>query len=171
MPKETPAEQGVPAVYLNPENGNFRTGMDARLKSDLVNSALGLITEANPGAALHVFDEDTALEILKKRDWTSFLDRKREIVEAREASKKANAEKREAEARERAVEKERKDAEKAAAKEAADAEKAAKKAEADAKKAETKATSGKSSGGSSKTDQLRAQREAKAEAAAAAASE
>lgn len=177
MPKENAKDQGFPDVYLA-ENGNFRTGMDARAKSDLINSALGLITKENPGAALYVFEEDEAMELIKKREWESFYERKQEIVEAREKEKAANAEKREAEARERAAAKEKKDAEKAAAKEAKEAEKAAAKAEADAKKeAEREAagedgSSGKSSGksgGSSKTDQARAQREAKAEEAAAAA--
>jgi hypothetical protein len=163
MAKETAKDQGVPEIYLG-ESGNFKIGMDARLKSDLVNSALGLITKEEPGDSLMVFSEAEATKLLQARGWTGFLDRKREIVEAKAAAKAANAEKREAAARERAAEKERKDAEKAAAKEAKDAEKAAAKAEADAKKAESgsKASSSKASSSGSKTDQMRAQREAQA---------
>jgi hypothetical protein len=165
MAKETAKDQGVPEVYLNEETGTFRIGMDARLKSDLVNSALGLITKDDPGDSLMIFDEKEAVELLEKREWTGFLDRKREIVETKAARKAENEAKREEAARERAEAKAAKEAEKEAERQrkaeekaAADAAKAEKAA---ASKASTKASTSK---GTSKTDQLRAQREAQAAA-------
>lgn len=163
MAKETAKDQGVPEIYLN-ETGNFKIGMDARLKSDLVNSALGLITTDNPGASLQVFDKETAEALLAKRDWTSFLDRKREIEDAKAEKKKAAAEKKEAEARERAAAKEQKEKEKAQEKEA----KAAEKQAADAEKAasadsdDDKPKSGGKAKSGSKTAAMREQREAAA---------
>lgn len=146
--KVTPKDQGVPAEYLNDEGTAFKIGMDARLKSDLVNSALGLITKSDPGESKHVFSEKEAVALLEKRGWTHFLDRKRDL-EKEKAEKKAKAQaEREAKAKEKAEEKERKAAEK--------------KAAADAKKSDSKSSSKK--GGSSKTDQLREQREAQAAA-------
>lgn len=159
--KETAKDQGVPEAYLG-ENGNFKIGMDARLKSDLVNSVLGLITKDEPGASLQVFSEAEATELLKKRGWTSFLDRKREIVEAQAAKKAAAAAEREERERVRAAEKAEKDAKKAAEKEAKAAEAAAQKAESGASEGKS---SSKSGGGLSKTEQARQQREAKAAAA------
>lgn len=124
MAKETAKDQGVPEVYLN-EAGNFRIGMDARLKSDLVGAVVGEVTKDNPGASLHVFSESDAMALLEKRGWVSFLDRKREIIAAKEAKKAESAAKREATARERAEAKAAKDKEKAEAKAASDAEKEA----------------------------------------------
>lgn len=123
--KPTPADQGVPAVYLNEDGKAFRIGMDARLKSDLVNSVVGAITKDSPGNSLQVFTEKDAMKILEARGWTSFLDRKRELIAADVAKKAASAEKREALARERADEKAKKDAAKAQEKEAKAAEKKA----------------------------------------------
>lgn len=160
MAKETAKDQGVPDVYLN-EAGNFRIGMDARLKSDLVNSALGLITKEEPGASLHIFTEAEATDLLKKRDWMGFLDRKREIETAKAAKRETAAKEREERERIKAQEKAEKEAKKAE-------EKAAK----DAAKAEAGTSSGKGNsggGGLSKTEQARQQREAKAAAAEAAA--
>lgn len=127
MPKETAKDQGVPDVYLN-DSGNFRIGMDARLKSDLVLSALGQITKDNPGASLTVFEPKEALALLEKRGWMSFHDRKKQLVEQAAAAKAEAAEKREAAAREKADAKAKKDAEKAAAKAEADAKAATEKA-------------------------------------------
>lgn len=142
MAKETAKDQGVPDAYLG-ENGNFKIGMDARLKSDLVQSATGLITKEAPGNSLHVFTEKEAIALLEKRDWTSFLTRKREIIAQDEARKAETASKREEAARVRAAEKEQKDKERAEAKAAKTAEKeAAAKvaaAEASAKKADGQA--------------------------------
>lgn len=93
--KKTPAqEQGVPEVYLN-ENGRFKVGMDARLKSDLVLSALGLITSAKPGASLHVFTKAQAEKLLQARGWTGFLERKREIIAQQEERKAQREQERE----------------------------------------------------------------------------
>lgn len=128
MAKESAKDQGVPDVYLN-ENGNFKIGMDARLKSDLVLSATGQITTAEPGNSLHVFSEKDAVALLTKRGWTSFLDRKREILAADESRKAETAKKREEQARERAAVKAEKDKEREAAKIAKAAEAAATKAE------------------------------------------
>jgi hypothetical protein len=157
--KPTPADQGVPAVYLSDDGKKFRTGMDARLKSDLIASITGEITAENPGQSLSIFDEATARGILEARGWTGFLERKVALL-AEKADKKAKA----AEAREV---REREAAEKKAA---AAAEKEKAKAEAAAAKAaeggSSSSGSGGKTGGSSKTDQARAQREAKAAAAA-----
>lgn len=120
--KPTPADQGVPAQYLNEAGTAFRIGMDARLKSDLVNSALGLITKEEPGNSLNVFTEAEATKLLETRGWTSFLDRKKEILAAQEAKRAESTAKREAAARERATAKEQADKEKAEKKAAATAE-------------------------------------------------
>lgn len=141
--KPTAKDQGVPSEYLNPDTGNFRIGMDARLKSDLVNSALGI----ESAEALHTFSEKEALKLLETRGWMRFLDRKKEIIAAKEEKAAAAAQAKEERARERAAEKE--------AKAAAKAEAAEKKASSTSKK----------SPGTSKSDQDRAQREAKAAAA------
>lgn len=153
--KPTPADQGVPAQYLNDDGSKFLTGMDARLKSDLIASITGEITTAEPGASKHVFDEETARSILEARDWTGFLDRKLAILETKAAKKAEAAKAREVREREQAE---------AKAKKAADAAeaKAAKAAEGGG----TATASGAKSGGTSKTDQARIQREAKAAAAA-----
>jgi hypothetical protein len=161
MAKETAKDQGVPAVYLN-DAGNFRIGMDARLKSDLVNSALGLITKEEPGDSLMVFSEKEAVSLLEKRSWTQFLDRKRELVEAKAAKSAAAAEKREATARERAEAKAAKDAERQAEKERKAAEREAAKASAASDSDSGNSGSSGKGKSTSKTDQLRAQREAQA---------
>jgi hypothetical protein len=68
-------DRGVPDVYLG-ETGNFRPGMDARYKSDLIQAALGLPAPD----ALMSFDPDDAVTRLDERGWTGFLDRKREKI-------------------------------------------------------------------------------------------
>lgn len=75
--KPSARSQGVPEVYLS-DTGTFRVGMDARLKSDLVSSALGLITKRKPGESLQVFTVDEALRLLEARDWMGYLDKKAE---------------------------------------------------------------------------------------------
>lgn len=159
--KPTPKDQGFPDAYLS-ENGKFRIGMDARAKSDLVASVVGDITAEELGNALHFFPEKEALELLEVRGWTPFLDRKREILADKAQKQEARAKERDEAARVRAAEKEAKAKEKAEAKAKADAEKAAAAAatgDGDAKPATTK------KGGTSKADQQKAAREAKAEAA------
>lgn len=134
MPKQTAKDQGVPEVYLA-ENGNFRIGMDARYKSDLVLSATGEISAEKPANSLMQFEEADAKERLAARGWTSFLDRKLEI-KAQEAAKKVEAAtKREQAERERAEAKAVKDAKKAQEKAERDAVAAASKLEKDAEKA------------------------------------
>lgn len=121
MAKETAKDQGVPAVYLN-EAGNFRIGMDARLKSDLVAAAL----EIEQPESLHSFTVKEANALLKKRGWQRFLDRKKELLAAKAERQKEAAEAKETRARERAAEKEQKAAEKAEAKAKSDTEKQSK---------------------------------------------
>jgi hypothetical protein len=104
--------------------------MDARLKSDLVNAALEIPSEA----ALHQFNPTEATGLLNKRGWTSFLDRKREIVAEKARKSEESAAKRDAAAREKAEAKEVKAREREEAKAAKAAEReAAKTAAASAK--------------------------------------
>jgi hypothetical protein len=87
--KETAQDQGFPKAYLG-SNGNFKPGLDARAKSDLINAVLGI----DGGSALHKFSAEKAQELIDVRGWGDFLDRKREIVEAKaEAKEKAAKEK------------------------------------------------------------------------------
>ncbi len=110
--KETAKDQGVPEIYLA-ESGNFKPGLDARYKSDLINSALG---EKGKGQ-LAEFDAKDAIKRLQQRNWISFLERKKEIIKEKEAkAAKAKAEKDE-KAREAAAAKAVKAAQDKAAKE------------------------------------------------------
>ena len=86
--KQTAREMGAPDEYLS-DSGNFRPGMDARYKSDLVNSALG-IKDKKALMTFTVEDAETRLQI---RGWTGFLTRKREILAAKaeKASSKPKA--------------------------------------------------------------------------------
>lgn len=146
MSKETARDQNVPEVYLNSESGNFKPGMDARYKSDLVLSAIGEITKDKPGNSLQVFTKADAEKRLAQRNWMSFLENKKRIVaEKAEKAEKAKAAR------------EQQQREKAEAKKAAAEQKKAEKAEA--AKAEKK-----NGNGNSKADQDRAQREAKVSA-------
>lgn len=152
--KPNAADKGAPAIYLN-DDGKFRIGMDARFKSDLVNSATGQITTEKPGASLQVFEVAEAERLIAAFDWTQFLTRKQEILAGDQAKKAEAAKVREEKARVRAEEKAAKDAAKAAAK---------------ATESANDTTDGKATTGGktpSKTDQARAQREAAAAAAAA----
>jgi hypothetical protein len=79
--KATARDRGVPEEYLNAETGNFKVGADARYKSDLVSSALGL----EDSSRLVDFDAKDAESRLQERGWMSFLDRKREIIKEKEA--------------------------------------------------------------------------------------
>jgi len=108
--KTNAKDQGFPEVYLG-ENGNFRPGMDARAKSDLVDAVLGLEPSA---AALHAFTEEEAKGLIASRGWQSFVAAKKKIVEAKAAKAAARAAEKEAREKERAEAK----AAKAAAKEA-----------------------------------------------------
>lgn len=73
--KQTANEQGFPTAYLGP-TGNFRPGMDARAKSDLINAVLGIPSDE----ALHRFKRPNAQKLLKARGWEHFLDRKRKSL-------------------------------------------------------------------------------------------
>lgn len=75
-PKASARDRGVPDVYLG-ETGNFRPGMDARYKSDLILSALGLPAPD----ALQTYDPADALTRIEERGWQAFLDKKRAKVE------------------------------------------------------------------------------------------
>lgn len=79
--KETAKDQGFPDVYLG-ENGNFKPGMDARAKSDLVSAFLGQESKG----ALAEFTKAQAKKLLEKRDWMVW-------VEKRQASTERKAEK------------------------------------------------------------------------------
>jgi hypothetical protein len=125
--KQTAKDRGVPDVYLNAETGNFKVGADARYKSDLVSSALGL----DDSSRLMDFDAKDAEARLTERGWMSFLDRKREIIAEKERKSAERAKEREEAARVKAEEK-------AAAKAKADQEKAS-AAESKAAKAEGQA--------------------------------
>lgn len=87
--KETAKDQGFPAEYLG-ENGNFKPGLDARAKSDLVNAFLGLESKG----ALATFTKDEAQKLLKKRGWMSFVEKKQASIAAAQAKKEAAAAKR-----------------------------------------------------------------------------
>lgn len=76
--KVTARDQGVPEDYLG-ENGNFKPGLDARYKSDLVLSIVGA-TDGDAKKMLQTFPEADARKRLEQRGWTSFLDRKLAIV-------------------------------------------------------------------------------------------
>jgi hypothetical protein len=118
--KPTAKDTGVPDIYLS-ETGNFKTGMDARYKSDLVLSALGLITKEKPQKSLMVFEPADAEKRLAARNWTKFLIRKREIHEAEQKAKAAKAAEREEQTRQAAARKQaKKDAKKDAAKNGSD---------------------------------------------------
>lgn len=67
-PKQTAKDQGVPDVYLS-GSGNFKPGMDARYKSDLIAAILG---EKNP-KALMTFEAPDASRRLEQRGWEGFL--------------------------------------------------------------------------------------------------
>lgn len=77
---------GVPAVYLN-ANGRFKPGLDARYKSDLVNSALGEKSDK----ALETFTVEDAINRLQQRGWMKYLDAARSSREAAAARKAARA--------------------------------------------------------------------------------
>lgn len=72
---KTPKEQGFPEVYLA-ETGKFKPGYDAKAKSDLVASALGL---SKPDK-LHRFTKEKAQELISLRGWDGYLERKRKIM-------------------------------------------------------------------------------------------
>lgn len=84
----TPAEQGVPAVYLNADGTKFIPGKDASLKRDLIAAIDGL---ENPNA-LHTFTEQEAAKILAARDWNDWLVKSRKNREAKAAREKAKSE-------------------------------------------------------------------------------
>lgn len=88
--KETARDQGVPNTYLG-ANGNFKPGMDARYKSDLIASVLdGKIGDKG----LHQFTKESAMERLQQRGWMPHLAKakaSREAKAAKKAAEKAKA--------------------------------------------------------------------------------
>lgn len=84
--KETARDQGVPGTYLG-ANGNFKPGLDARYKSDLITSALG---EKIGPKGLHQFTKESAMERLAQRDWLPHLEKAKKSREVK-AAKKAEA--------------------------------------------------------------------------------
>jgi hypothetical protein len=81
--KETARDQGVPGSYLG-AGGNFKPGMDARYKSDLITSALG---EKIDDKGLHQFTRDSALERLEQRGWLPHLEKAKQSRAAKAAKK------------------------------------------------------------------------------------
>lgn len=79
--------KNVPKIYLN-DKGKFQVGKDARYKSDLVKSALGIEDDS----MLMKFTVKDAEKRLAERSWTGFLDRKRQILADKEATATAKAE-------------------------------------------------------------------------------
>lgn len=88
--KTTAKDLGVPAAYLA-ENGNFRPGMDARLKSDLI---LAILEIDNKKALVKWTKTDAEKLFAKYPHWQGFLERKREILTAAAAKVAAKAEER-----------------------------------------------------------------------------
>lgn len=81
----TAKDQGVPAEYLG-ANGNFKPGMDARLKSDLVCAILGVENKK----ALASFTPAQAQKLIDARSWQGFVDTKKRVLTAKgEKAKKA----------------------------------------------------------------------------------
>jgi hypothetical protein len=81
--KQTAKDKGVPEQYLNPANGRFRIGMDARYKADLINVALD---EAAPRA-----ERTKATKALERMGWTKHLEASRESRRKRAEAKAAKA--------------------------------------------------------------------------------
>ncbi len=97
--KANAADTGVPDVYLN-DSGNFRPGLDARYKSDLCNSALGI----KNGDALMEFTPQDAETRLAKRGWIKFLDAKKAVLATKsDAAEKRKADKLKAEQEKAAI--------------------------------------------------------------------
>ena len=86
--KPTAKDQGVPDAYLA-DNGNFKPGLDARYKSDLITSILG---EKNP-KSLHTFEAADAQKRLEQRGWQGFLAKAKIAREAAVAKKASRAKK------------------------------------------------------------------------------
>lgn len=101
MAKATAKDKGAPDVYLN-EKGNFKIGMDARFKSDLINTILGTPTDK----ALATFSEAEAKKHIDSFGWNVHLDKSRASREGKAAKKAAAAEKRAAEKAQAAADKE-----------------------------------------------------------------
>lgn len=85
--KETAKDQGVPGTYLG-AGGNFKPGLDARFKSDLITSALG---EKIGPEGMHQFTRDAALEFLAKRGWLPHLEKAKKSRDAKAAKKAEKA--------------------------------------------------------------------------------
>ncbi len=85
--KPTAKDQGFPSAYLAP-NGNFKPGLDARAKSDLIAAVL----ELDAPDSLHKFDKATAEKLIKIRSWEPFVEKKKAaIVNASARAEKAAA--------------------------------------------------------------------------------
>lgn len=94
--KVTAADQGFPKEYLAP-NGNFKPGLDARAKSDLVAAVLGI----DQSKALVKFSAEDAQKLIDVRGWQGFVTKKKASLEG----EAARAEKRKAAAATKAKEK------------------------------------------------------------------
>lgn len=101
--KQTAKDRGVPKEYLA-ENGNFKPGMDARYKSDLI---LAILEQPNSKALVKFTKMQAEKLFAAFPHWADFLARKTEILQA-------NAEKLAAKAAEKAAKETAKAAEKKA---------------------------------------------------------
>lgn len=84
--RQTAREQGFPEVYLG-ENGNFRPGLDASAKSDLVESYLG------GKGKRHTFTKEEAKRLLDLRGWFPYVAKRQAAIEADAKRKQAKADK------------------------------------------------------------------------------
>lgn len=76
LPKVDPRSQGIPDVYLT-DRGTFKPGFDAKLKSDLVASALekpNIDLATGQDRSLATFPAGRAREILVERGWGKYLE-------------------------------------------------------------------------------------------------
>ena len=96
-PKITARDQGFPEIYLAP-NGNFRPGMDARAKSDLISAICEAKGDKPNPKAIHRFDLDTANHLIEARGWRPLVNKalanraiKAERVEAKATNAKKQA--------------------------------------------------------------------------------
>lgn len=84
--KTTAKDQGFPSVYLA-DNGNFKPGLDASAKSDLVASYLG------GKGKRHTFSKEEAKKLLDLRGWFPFVAKREASIEAEKARKAKAAKK------------------------------------------------------------------------------
>lgn len=86
--KQTPKQQGFPAVYLNEDGSKFfPPGADARAKSDLIHAFHGW---DNPHAK-HQFTQEEAAKLLAARGWNGHAIKAADARQAKLDREKAKA--------------------------------------------------------------------------------